>query len=66
MAKVVSKGIWNTVKGSAIAGATSALGIKQPKKGLRKKPCDACGYGSGPGEKIAANATECPKCKHVF
>ena len=64
--KVVSKGIWNTVKGSAIAGATSALGIKQPKKGLRKKPCDACGYGSGPGEKIAANATECPKCKHVF
>lgn len=66
MAKSVSRGIWKTVKGSAMAGATAALGIKTKKKGLRKDPCPACGFGSKPGEKIGAGAAECPHCKHVF
>jgi len=66
MAKVVSKGIWNTVKGSAIAGATGALGIKQPKRGRRKKPCDACGFGSQPNEFIGAGAERCPRCQQQF
>jgi len=64
--KGAAKGVWNAIKGSAIAGGTAALGIKTKKKGLRKDPCPACNYGALPTEKIAANATECPKCKHVF
>ena len=66
-AKAAPRGVWNAVKGVAMAGGLATFGIKLPKKkGLRKKPCDACSYGSRPGEKIAASATECPRCKNVF
>jgi len=66
MAKVVAKGVWGTIKGSAIAGVTSTLGIKSKRKGRRKKPCEACGYGSRADEFIGANADRCPRCRAEF
>ena len=62
-------GVTGTLKAigdMAKAGALAGLGIKMGKKGLRKKPCEVCGFGSGLGEKIAASADKCPKCSHVF
>lgn len=50
----------------ARAGLETGLGIKLRKKGLRKKPCQACGFGSVPSEKIAASADRCPRCRYVF
>jgi|SRR3989344_6210912 len=72
--KAATKGILKAVGGAAKAGLMAGVSGKGlpfgfkfgQKKGLRKKPCEACGFGSGPGEKIAANADKCPKCSHIF
>ena len=61
-AKAAPKGMWNAVKGVAVAGGTAAFGIKLPKKkGFRPNGCPACG-----NKKVAASAKQCPTCQYSF